>query len=725
VVLGDRFGIADTQLHTDNPGNPEDYPVLGNLKSVSGNGVILFRLGMTGTYSPTSVAPARYARIILTTNDNTVTNYIYVRQGEEPDYLMRPTDIVQSGMMTGQPRTKARKFSPYNLRAATLNAQVGVNGNLPNPGIFSQYPTQAGAFFQWANIGVVIKRWAWAPHVENAAGFTTVGVADSGVYWDAIAHDQETCPTGYRRPTDGATHIDVTSSSQSLDDPNQVLYSELLQSLWEVPSSALGSAGTLTTGNFAHGYYADGFFDRRPIGSPEVIGSLDQNSTVAQATPSVAYRGILFYNPANRASLFFPAAGHRSYNSSPAGKLSSSGYRHIYWTSSSSSSTTAWSLNGAFEYPLPNLFNAPSSFKSNAQPIRCVRPDIMVSAQSLWLSPSPVNSSKTIQIESNSGWTLVGPPPTNASLSATNGGPGISTLTLTRNSTVGLSSFTIATASGETAVISVDSFFIEEDELTISNALLTGNIGTYTINVVGGSGKFIVDGSNYSSWITSATVLPSGQLQLIANQSPDEEERTGFVTLAHADDPTYTVTFDVLQTLYALDPFDYLVFKFTWINNDVDIAVRFSGNGAPFDNSAVGWSFNTSVPFSGQNLLQWGGDATGGQGETVFVNTPILEGVTTLPRYLTMQVYATWYTAGRAPDAVTLTITTYKGGTMLQSGTNFNNIGGTLIFSEGFPCMVTTYRGNGTYSTGGYTRLCDVVYDRVKHSAKITWYAII
>ncbi|MEG0647052.1 MAG: hypothetical protein RR471_07775, partial [Bacteroides sp.] len=136
-----------------------------------------------------------------------------------------------------------------------------------------------------------------------------------------------------------------------------------------------------------------------------------------------------------------------------------------------------------------------------------------------------------------------------------------------------------------------------------------------------------------------------------------------------------------------------------------------------------GWSFTSAVTYNARQLLQWGGDATGGQGETTFFNAPVLEGDANSPRKIKLDVYATWYTAGRAPDKMTFTMTAYKGGTMVQSGTNFNNNGGEKLYDQGHSVMITTTKGNSTYATGGYTKVATITYDRVKHAASVSVWA--
>ena len=207
-----------------------------------------------------------------------------------------------------------------------------------------------------------------------------------------------------------------------------------------------------------------------------------------------------------------------------------------------------------------------------------------------------------------------------------------------------------------------------------------------------------------------------------------------------------------------IPPFHFFVVKFTWKNNDVDIAVEFAGNhltsiganNSTYDKIPVGYSMHNhnkgkapevigtaggtstgrvSFEYRGQTLLQWGGDATGGQGETVFFNAPVLEGDVNSPRKIKLDVYATWYTSDRAPDTMTLTMYAYKGGSMQPSGTNFVHVGGETepLYDKAHIVMITTTKGASNYSatTGGYTKVATITYDRVKHSASIkVWAAV-
>lgn len=156
----------DPRVGMDDPGNPEHYQVLPNAYKgeggtyVEGRGRVYFRIGVKGKNTGTT---PRYARVKIEryggrwgTGDNQVwysAEYLYVRQGEEPDYIMRPgtADPISKGPLQGKSRDYARKISPYNL---TSPAYYNGSNALYTPvdhkqAKFVKYPSQAGAFFQW------------------------------------------------------------------------------------------------------------------------------------------------------------------------------------------------------------------------------------------------------------------------------------------------------------------------------------------------------------------------------------------------------------------------------------------------------------------------------------------------------------------------------------------------------------------------------------------------
>jgi hypothetical protein len=317
------------------PNSAELYKLSGVAQSASGNvfanGDIIFRIGLKSNYTPNAY-PARYAVVLLSYSNNSQIQKIFLRQGEGADYVMLPHWAGSpQGSMTLRP--KAVKFSPYNLTAETLNAPVSVNGATGQsdpPAIFTDYPTKAGAFFQWANAGGDNRlRYAWEPHTLDLSSDWNVSSLPGNYFWTNASATNETCPAGYRRPTDGPI------SAHSI---NHLEDSEMRQSLWWRPQRGDFAP---SNENAVWGFYADGFFDRR-----EIVDSKNYTpssniiySAVSTGTRDVAYRGVLVYNPNTNASLFFPAAGYIGDGSQGAtsaiGKLRSTGSQGHYWSSSS------------------------------------------------------------------------------------------------------------------------------------------------------------------------------------------------------------------------------------------------------------------------------------------------------------------------------------------------------------------------------------------------------
>jgi hypothetical protein len=328
-------GADESKVHngndsfTNNPNinSPENFetlhPVNSTLTSVSGTGTIYFRIGLTGTIGATE---HRYGIVELTYNNGQKQN-IYIRQGEYPDVLF-------SG------RTNARQFSPYNLTYDNDPWTVGAGTTYTNhpqvgqgAGVFVDYPTQAGAFFQWANGTANFQRRAYHPTTPglnpiNIANWPVTGTPNT---WSATGN--ETCPSGYRRPNDGSTTAQEGGSNTA---------SEMRQSLYASPPSGV----TAYNDNSVFGYYADGFFDRRKIVSFSSGTFVSVPASVSIGNSMIAYIGVLFYNANTNASLFFPTAGERIAISSQEGQLVGTAGGGFYWSSSSQNTTNnnAWVL---------------------------------------------------------------------------------------------------------------------------------------------------------------------------------------------------------------------------------------------------------------------------------------------------------------------------------------------------------------------------------------------
>lgn len=342
--VGWRTDTAPVEANVDNgndPGFDGRHQIIGDLRHIKGaldakNPHIYFRVGLNGPHRVTTGKPARYGIILLAYNDYTKLQRIWVRQGEGADYLFGNDDPV-SGEISQ--RTAAVPISPYNLTAETLNAQAGLNGQGPNPGIFTDYPSQVGAYWQWASADN--PRYAWDPYYFAAMpGWSYESVND---VWSNLRMEHETCPEGYRRPSDGPIDMEtgITYTSGAL------LQSEIRQSLFAVPTSSGWWPLTYNT-NYVRGYYADGFFDRRAVAWDDTL--IDG---VSKGNRDIANTGGLFYNQSSGASLFLPKVGRREGDivlfpdKAPYGLLVNPGVDdEYYWTSTSQHDGAAWSFVG-------------------------------------------------------------------------------------------------------------------------------------------------------------------------------------------------------------------------------------------------------------------------------------------------------------------------------------------------------------------------------------------
>ena len=378
------------------------------------------------------------------------------------------------------------------------------------------------------------------------------------------------------------------------------------------------------------------------------------------------------------------------------------------------------------------------------------RPDvgtITVSQSPIWMSPSTGNTTRTITVNSTGSWTTTSGTLANATQNVTSGNAGNTNVTFTRKfnaidngdyTMYGPQTWTIRNSSTlETISVVVDNYFMLADDIYAGNANHT--ITSSNIDIHGGTGLFTVDASPRPVWITAASCLPNGDISITTLKDPDEEAREGYLTITHNGDPTYKIQVKVIQDIVVtIPPFDFFVLKYEWAQTsgyDVDIATEFAGNGATFDRAPVGWNLSQTVNYNSNLLLQWGGDARNGEGETAFFNAPVIENVTTLPRMINLETYSTWYNPqSQRGQPMVFTMTAYKGGVMQKgpvtgitgsNSYNYYNIGGVKLYEQTFKVRINTYQGVGSFRTGGYEHVATITYDRIKHSAKVVIHATI
>jgi len=411
-------GSLDPNIYTENPGNPENESFWGAITHDRASGTVdknnqfinfRIRLDQHFTAYHEINRPARYAVIILTyAIKRNAQNQIYkskqhkifLRQGEGADFVMAPPDggknykakppnrpeqvplRLYQGVQTEFTRTGARKFSPFNLTSPTLpippaGTQLSLRG-----GAFTQYPTQVGAFFKFADDDAGRMRRAYPPQ-GMVTGNTNTPQPN---FWgmptaSPLSGIHETCPPGYRRPNDG-TIIGLTTATAQWRE--QTMASEMRHSLFINPQGTAHAYATYTasnTDNSEWGYYADGFYDRRPIApkNEQHLGTWEYKGQVSSGA-NVAFAGRIFFNDLYEsghynASLFFPAAGYRNHTvntTGPSPGLVNAGEQGNYM------STTRWNTgnyrtwNLRFKTGYSRMFYGESNI-NELLCIRCVR----------------------------------------------------------------------------------------------------------------------------------------------------------------------------------------------------------------------------------------------------------------------------------------------------------------------------------------------------------------
>ena len=428
IVVLSTTPSLDPNVGTANPGNAENFLVTPNSqkgedgKSVTGKGRIYFRIGLTET-NTTNVP--RYAtvklRYYLWGWGDPVEATIYLRQGEKPDYLY-----------TG--RTGSRAFAVYNMTHSSFltTPATSLFSIVVNRGNASEvdFPTKAGAHFQWARLksgsydsyaneagtstdydnfgyralnprpdkdAIGLTGWGWS-YYKTYQYLTW----DNGNTTESYSTDYEICPTGYHRPNDGSiSGGPIASHNSSQAEANA---SEWRASIFANPMTGDGnelynpnnpdfnsnrtSDGQATLpsyyapvslpGNMTFGFYADGYFDRRPVEQNFLPGNIVQFGVTIKSA-NAAYWGCLFFNGSK--SLFFPAAGRRNYGvkgADEAGTLQhpsagfymtasaadvpeDKGTTHVDWSS-------VWNMELSYMTPAP----ISTSFK-NGFSLRCVK----------------------------------------------------------------------------------------------------------------------------------------------------------------------------------------------------------------------------------------------------------------------------------------------------------------------------------------------------------------
>lgn len=388
IGLTNFYGEGDT---TDKFGyDVEAYPV-NNGKTDTDEQLqsyIYFRVGLT---SQITAGAVRYGLIGLQVNGDVgtekITRYIFVRQGEDADYLMRPQDMVTMNPDKGEntplsepySRDKAVKISPFNLTDPSKNP--GLRSDLSKTkGRLADYPSQAGYLYQTlSNQGWVAEKGVITSTPE---GWNSTHFQVANTPWNADSFER--CPDGYERVKGGADYYNSSKPAESYSSA-VVKDSPIRQSLWLYPKNR----GISETQNFIIGYIADGFYDRQEMHSKcdsyQSINGLDKQPIAVNHKDKIAYIGVLAFNPHNAASLFLPMAGYYMGDMGPFPQIYEVGLNGSFYTKTpiyTGGTNNYYTVDWGFMYGSSDgdshqfMFRA-DNYTSHSQPqannIRCVR----------------------------------------------------------------------------------------------------------------------------------------------------------------------------------------------------------------------------------------------------------------------------------------------------------------------------------------------------------------
>lgn len=321
-------------LYTDAPGNAEDYKVslwrndmggASNLNEpykgkrwISGTDRVYLRIG----WKNQNLSPTRNRYAIIHIYDSAPTasgdvsglnlkGILYIRQGEEADYIYRPTDLMGE-YGTGISRNAAVKWLPYNLSEHHHKSESNYFNykQIPYQGAeTSGYPTMAGIYLRWGD-----NRAISSLNVDCSLYFNYKNSYIIHDKWEPI--NMDICPKGYRIPEfkrNSDYHYEFNSSAGY---PNQIEGNEVIQSL--IASPKMSKVGVLgmdapypedPSSNWLFGYYADGYFDRGLLDKGNNSSSGKELYAKVHYAEEAGYYGALIFNPVSLATIFFPYTG--------------------------------------------------------------------------------------------------------------------------------------------------------------------------------------------------------------------------------------------------------------------------------------------------------------------------------------------------------------------------------------------------------------------------------
>lgn len=242
--------------------------------------------------------------------------------------------------------------------------------------------------------------------------------------------------------------------------------------------------------------------------------------------------------------------------------------------------------------------------------------------------------------------------------------------------------------------------------------ILGGTPGTYMPGVVGG--KDIIPHTVFTN-----TVLGG------ANGDHDIDYLQTIVNFNY-NVPTASITHSLPPPSIKINDFDFMAVSYQWEEGagaDLDMLVGFENTGTQYDEVYVGYGQgNATVPVNASPAnayLQSGTDNTGTNGyEGALIGMKAFQNAfPNLPDVVEVGLYAVWYSTPVTGD-FKVKLVTYKGGSMMHSGTDFINSGGAVVSSDLLSFSTMKTAPNSTL-TSDYYKIGTLRYNKITASATI------
>ncbi|WP_199117319.1 hypothetical protein [Pedobacter sp. ASV28] len=239
---------------------------------------------------------------------------------------------------------------------------------------------------------------------------------------------------------------------------------------------------------------------------------------------------------------------------------------------------------------------------------------------------------------------------------------------------------------------------------------MNGSTGSYAPTVIGGANLY------YENFQTHAVGGANGNYN---------KDYLPMLLRFNFNVPSGTLTYQTAEPII-IDNFDFAVLRYIWgeeEEEDLDILVGFEHTGTIYDDIYVGFASSESkhtVPVGvnpqSNSYLWWGGDNQVSGTEAVlisyknFIHPPPLSSVDIVD----VGLYAGWYRTPKYGN-FSLSLVTYKGGTMAKDGTDFINTGGAIVSSEQVSLHTNKVRETGILSS--YYKIGVIRYNKIAKTA--------